>query len=310
MTGKKKLFLTLVPVLVVVLIAAGVVATLEARPLAPVRLATHYPWAMLAEEAQQIGDCTAAGCHKPADMHTCSQCHSEHGDAQLSKLTFGGLLMLTGDVPEPGYIPLNEILPYTEITRTHMPLLSFLTANGIDDFESVTLASSDGGFVTIERSNLTPEAMLLPYTDGARFADENLHVSSWLKGVTRIIVVGTERPLRIDGQDTSIGRLLLGPTRFITVEQAEVSLKSDTDGQVRQAQTASRVEGTAIDDVVANPAYRSLLVRSKDGKEQTLTAEEARGAALALVYGEVTLVLPERGRSQWISGVVEIVSQP
>ena len=39
-----------------------------------------------------------------------------------------------------------------------------------------------------------------------------------------------------------------------------------------------------------------------------LTAEEAQGAVLAQLGKDVVLVLPQRGRSQWVSGVVEIRS--
>jgi hypothetical protein len=181
----------------------------------------------------------------------------------------------------------------------------------VEDFQSVTLAASDGGFVTVERPNLTDEALLLPYVDGIRFAAEDLHVSTWLKGISRIIVVGADKPLLIDGEATSMGRLLLGTTSSVTIEQTDVMLKSDVDGQIRKAKTASRLEGAPVAAVVANPAFARLVVRDAQGREQTLTSEEAQGAVLAQVWGhpEVTLVLPSRGRAQWLSGVVEIRSE-
>ncbi len=67
---------------------------------------------------------------------------------------------------------------------------NFLAEHGAADFESVTLASRDEGFVTFAQPNLTEEALLMPHVDGLRFAAENLHVSTWLKGVWRIIIVG------------------------------------------------------------------------------------------------------------------------
>jgi hypothetical protein len=307
----KRTLIVLILVALVILALGGVaIATAAgARPLAPLRLAARASWGLLADEAATIDNCTAAGCHKPADLHTCGTCHDEHGDAQLTKVPFAGLLLLTGDVPKPGYIPINDILPVLEVTRTVMPLLDFLAQNKVADFESVTLSSSDGGFVTISRENLGPQSWLMPFADGVRFADENLHVSAWLKGIDRIIVVGRDKPLRIDGQDTSIGRLLLGPTAMVTIEQAEVMLKNDTDGQVRRAQTAFRIEGAPLSAVVANPTLTTLTVRDASGNEHTLTAEEARGAVLAVVYRHVTLVLPGGSRGQWITDVVEIRSQ-
>jgi len=308
MAPKTRLVLILVALVVLLVAGLVVAAAAGARPLAPFRLATHYSWGLLADEAATIDDCTAGGCHKPSDLHTCAACHDEHGDARLSKVTFGGLLLLTGDVPEPGYVPINEILPFHEITRTAMPLLDFLAQHGAGDFESVTFSASDGGFVTIGREDLSPESLLLPYSDGVRFADEKLHVSAWLKGIDRIVVVGRERPLRIDGQETSIGRLLLGPTRWVTVEQAEVMLKSEEDGRIRRARTASRVEGAVVIDLVTHAAFAMLRVRDARGQQRTLTVEEAQGALLAVVYGKVTLVLPGRSRSQWVPEVVEVAS--
>ncbi len=283
----------------------AVAAAAGARPLAPLRLLPRYSWDLLAEEAQTISGCTAAGCHTLDGMHTCARCHSRHGDAQLSAVAFGNLLLLTGDVPEPGYIPINDILPYREFTRTAMPLLDFLSQHGVDDFESVNLSSRDGGFVTIAREDLGPGSLLLPYADGVRFADEKLHVSAWLRGIDRIVVVGRERPLTIGGTATSIGRLLLGSTRWVTIEQTTVLLQDREDQQVRRAQTAMRVEGVPLADLLAGP----LRVRNARGEERFLTAEEAGRAVLAVVFGDVTIVVPGEGRGQWVRDVEEIYSE-
>jgi hypothetical protein len=307
LTSKTSRILLILVLLVVLVIGGGVVAAAGVKSLAPARLALHYPWNILAQEADTMNDCVE--CHEPADFHTCEACHDDHGAVEMASVPFNSLLLLTGDVPEPGYIPINEILPYREQPNTHVSLLDFLAEHGVTDFESVILTSRDGGFTTFERPNLTSKAFLMPYVDGVRFAAENLHISTWLKGVWQIIVVGTDRPLQIDGQATSIGRLLLGPTRSVTVEQTDVMLKSETDGQIRRGKTASRLEGAPIEAVVANADFQQLLVRDKSGQEHALTAEEAQGAVLTQIRGQVTLVLPERSRAQWVTDVVEIVSQ-
>jgi hypothetical protein len=299
----------LILLLLVALVAGGVAvaAALGAKTLAPARAAFNFPWAMLAEEADTMNGCVE--CHEPDKFHTCTTCHDEHGSAEMANVPFDSLLLLAGDVPQPGYIAINDILPYRDQPGTHVALLDFLAEQGVTDLQSVTLASRDAGFVTFERPNLTEEALLLPHVDGIRFAAENLHVSTWLKGVWRIIVVGSEKPLTIDGQATSIGRLLLGPTQSVTVEQTDVMFKSPTDGQVRTAMTASRIEGAPIQEVVANPGFRQLVIRDTKGQEQTLTAEQAQGALLAQLWEQVVLVLPGRGRAQWVTGVTEIVSE-
>jgi len=299
----------LVLLLVVALVVGGIAAAvaLDAPVLAPARSVLHFPWSMLAAEAGTMNDCFE--CHEPDKFHSCQTCHDDHGSAEMANVPFDDLLLLAGDVPEPGYIAINDILPYRDQPGTHVALLDFLAEQGVAEFESVTLASRDEGFVTLERPNLTAEALLMPHVDGMRFADDNLHVSTWLKGVWRMVVVGAETPLTIDGQATSMGRLLLGPTRSVTVEQTDVMFKSETGGQVRKAKTASRIEGAAVEDLIADPGFQQLVIRDSKGREQTLAAEEARGALLAQMWGQPVLVLPGRGRSQWIIGVVEITSQ-
>ena len=299
-------WLILVVLIALVMGGVAVAAALGGKALAPARAAFHYPWGMLAEEAETMNACVE--CHEPAKFHTCATCHDDHGSAEMAGVPFNSLLTLTGDVPKPGYIPINEVLPYRDQPHTHIALLDLLSQHGVTDFESVTLTSLDGGFTTFERQVLDEEALLLPHLDGVRFAAENLHISTWLKGITRIIVVGPEKPLKVDGQLTSFGRLLLGPTRCVTAEQTDVMLKSPTDGQVRKGKTASRVEGAPIEEIVAHPDFAILLVRDADGREHTVTAADARGAVLAQLWGHVVLVLPERGRPQWIEGVIEIAS--
>jgi hypothetical protein len=291
--------------LLVLLIGVGV--ALSAPKASPVRLAAQYPTDMLLEEARTMNDC--AECHETAQFHTCATCHDEHGAVELENVPFYAVIALSGDVPEPGYVLLNEVLPYPEHPNTHIPLLDALAQQGVTAFEQVTLASDDEGFVTVTRDNLTDEALLMPYADGVRFAAPNLHISAWIKGITRIIVVGAETPLEVDGEATSIGRLLLGPTRSVTVEEAEVMLKSEEDGAVRTARVASRITGVPLAEVVADPDFTTLTVEDAAGETHTLTAEEAADALLSQVQGRTTLVLPERGRGRWIDDVVALDTQ-
>ncbi|MFZ5918071.1 MAG: hypothetical protein ACOYZ7_14105 [Chloroflexota bacterium] len=303
----KRFWLILLIVIALVVGGAAVAVATGAKVAAPARSAFHYPWSMLADEAETMNDCVE--CHEPAKFHTCDACHDDHGSVEMANVPFDDLLLLQGDVPQPAYIPVNDILPYRDQPGSHVALLDFLADHGVTEFESVTLASRDEGWITIDRDNLTAGALLMPHVDGVRFADENLHVSTWLKGVWRFIVVGVDKPLTLDGYRTSMGRLLLGPTASVTIEQTDVMLRSETDGQVRQAKTAGRIEGAALADIVADPGFDTLLVRDAAGGEHSLTAAEARGAVLAQMGNQIVLVLPDRGRALWIAGVVELVSE-
>lgn len=294
-------------ILVAVLLVVGggaIGVSVGAQKPVPWRLVRSFPLDVLAEEAYTMNDCLE--CHEPAKFHTCTTCHDDHGAIEMENVPFYAGITFAGDVSNPGYVLINAILPYRAQPNTHLSLLDFLAQQGVEDFESVTLASVDGGFVSISKENLTASGLLMPYEDGIRFADENLHISTWIKGIRRIIVVGRETPLVIDGQPTSIGRLLIGPTQLVTLEQTDVMLQSPEDGEIHRASTASRVEGAPVSMIVANPAFTQLTVRDGSGKETALSAEDARGALLIQSRGQVTLALPGRGRSQWIADVVEL----
>ena len=301
--GLMTVFVLLV-ILVAILVAA---AEAGVKPLSPIRQAIHYPWSLLVDEANTRSQCVK--CHEAEEQHTCSTCHDAHGGIEMSAVPFDGLVWLLGDVPKPGYMDINDILPYRDQPDTFVTLLDFMAKQEVEDWESITMASLDGSIVTVDRANITEEAVLVPHKDGMRFAAMNLHISTWLKGVTRFTVVGKDTPLTIDGQATSIGRVLLGPTLSVTVEETDVMLKSEEDGQIRKAKTASRLDGAPVASLVANPGFQRLIVRDKTGREQTLSAEEAAGAALVQTWGKTVLVLPSRGRGLWIQDVVQITSQ-
>lgn len=283
---------------IVALLAAAVLLTWE-RGL-PLRLVRHYSIDELTDTARTMDEC--AECHEGVDFHSCSTCHDDHGAVEFADLPFYNMILFTGDVPRPGYVEVNEILPYRDHPATHVLLQEFLEQQGADAYESVTLVSRDGGFVTIERENLTDQAMLLPYADGIRFASEDLHVSTWLKGISTVVIVGQERDLILNGEPTSIGRLLLGATREVTVESAKVMFASETDGEVREAYTASRVWGAAVADLTGGYGS-SVEVSTRDGEVHRLSSEDAAGAVLIPGVQGPVLVLPENSRSGWISGV-------
>lgn len=294
--------------LIAAVVVVGGSAVLGLRRSMPVQLLSHYPLELLAEEANTMIEC--AECHEAETFHSCNTCHDDHGAVEFADVPFYAVVSLNGDVPSPGFVLLHEILPYQEQPYTHLPLLTFLANQGVTDFETVTMASKDGGFITVSRDQLSEESLLLPYTDGIRFADENLHISSWLKGITDFIVVDHDTPLTIDGQATSMGRLLLGPIRSVTVEETEVKLRNEETGEVRTAKTASRLEGAALEDLLSHRDFSSLEITTADEQTVTLTEEIARGAILANQRGEVTLILPNRGRSDWVRGVVALRSAP
>jgi hypothetical protein len=149
--------------------------------------------------------------------------------------------------------------------------------------------------------------MLVPYIDGVRFITESVHSSTWLKGISRITIVSKGTPLTIDGKSTSVGRLLLGETVRVTVEGSEVMLTGE-EGKTSRAFVANWAEGPRLLSLLENPSPESVVVTDSEGNQIEFNYDEIQDAIIAIVRDQVTLVLPERGRSVWPTKIVKIES--
>lgn len=289
-----------------VLLTLGLVLILllTFRPM-PFTLLSKFNLDTLWTEGTTMVAC--AECHKTADFHSCDTCHDDHGAVELSGVTFFEVVELTGDVPDPTFVRINEILPDQKNLGTHITLFEFLRQNGVEQFESVTFTTSDGGLTTIGFEFLDDTAMLVPYMDGVRFITESVHSSTWLKGIKRIIIVGTEKPLTIDGEKTSIGRLLTGETIRLTVEGSEVMLTNDS-GETNLAYVANWAEGALLLPHLKTLQPESVYITDVKGATVELSIDEVQNAVIGIVRDKVTLILPNRGRSAWPTEIIEIES--
>jgi len=238
----------------------------------------------------------------------CVSCHQLHGAINLSDVPFNALVLLTGDVPEPRWISVNDILPYRHAGQASLSLPDLLAENGVQDFKEVSLISTDGGIVTLARENVTGRSLLLPYLEGIRFQDDNLHISTWLKGINKIIVVREDLPIIIDGRATSIGRLLRENTLTVVAERSHPMYRSEEDGQVREGEYSHLHTGAPIASVVSHPDFATLSVTDADGETHIIDARQAEQAILTIYYGKSTLLLPDLHKGEWISDVVSVES--
>lgn len=252
-----------------------------------------------------MNECTE--CHDGEEFHACETCPDDHGVMELANVTFFEVIELTDDVPDPSFNRMNAILPDQDNLGTHITLFEFLSQNGIFDYESVRFFTNDGGLTTIEKGYLDKTAMLVLYIDGVRFIPESIHSSTWLKGITKIHIVGKGKPLSNDSNQTSIVRLLLGDTTRLTVEGSDVMLTSDT-GDVSQAFVANWLEGAALLPLLENPHSNGITITTSADEQIDMRADEIQGAVLAIAHNEVTLIPPGRGRSAWPTEIVAIES--
>ena len=303
---EKKTFKRFVPFIIIIALLAGIliIGLITLKPM-PVALLGEYGLDTLWEEGMVMNEC--AECHSGDEFHSCDTCHDDHGSSELTNISFYEVIELTGDVPNPSFVRVNELLPDQENTGTHITVIDFLSQNGVDSFDSISFITNDGGITTIEAEFLDDEAMLLPFIDGVRFASETLHVSSWLKGICRIVVIGNEKPLVIDGEATSIGRLLIGSTMRVSVENADVMLTND-EGDTSHALVGNWFEGVVLTSLLKTPSPKYVTLTVSTNETFELNGEEIKDAILGIVGDQVTLILPDRGRSAWPTNIIEINS--
>jgi hypothetical protein len=304
MTKKNKSWFIPLIIIITLLVGLLIVMAITLKPM-PIALLSEYGIHALWEEGLMMNEC--AECHSGDEFHTCETCHDEHGSSELTNIGFYEVIELTGDVPDPSFVRVNELLPNQEKRGTFVTIVDFLSQYGVNDFQSVSFITSDGGIATIESQYLDKEAMLLPYVDGIRFASETLHASSWLKGINRIVVIGEDKPLTIDGNATSIGRLLIGNTTRLSVESADVML-ADEDGDTSHALVGNWIEGAPLLPLLKNTSPDSIILTDTSGETIELRGEQIANAILGVVSDKVTLILPDRGRSAWLSDIVKIES--
>jgi hypothetical protein len=240
----------------------------------------------------------------------CVECHQLHGAITLDNVPFNAFVLLTGDVPEPRLIGVNEMLPYRLAGQASISLLQLLAQNGVEDFKEVSLISTDGGIVTLERQYVSDRSLLLAYVESVRFKDDGLHVSTWLKGINKIVVVGNDLPIIVDGRATSMGRLLRENTLTVISERSYPMYHSEEDGQIREGEYSHLHTGAPLEDLVAHADFATLTVTDAQDQAYTIDARTAEGAILTIYYGEPTLMFPDLHKGEWVADVVKIVSNP
>ncbi len=243
---------------------------------------------------------------------SCASCHDVHASIEWEDAPFQSQIWILGDVPEATYILVNDLFPYRNSEGgDSISLLELVARYGAKDVSRVAIESLDGGIVTLTREYLTPESMLVPYMEGVRFKDQNQHESTWLKGVRWIIVEGTATPLMVDGQATSMGRLLLQDRTTVIAEGGDAIYKSPLDGKTYRGDYAHTYTGARLSQLLPpERSYSRLRVRDEKGRSNEYARDEVADALIATVSGRPTLLLPQASRGRWVSGVVEITALP
>jgi hypothetical protein len=237
----------------------------------------------------------------------CASCHDVHGAIEWEDAPFQSQVWIMGDVPEATYFFVSDLFPYhRQEMGTAISLPDLLARYGAGNFSQVAVESLDGGIVILDRQYVTELSRLVPYLEGIRFIDENQHQSTWLKGVRWIIVVGEETPLTIDGQATSMGRLLMSNRATAVAEGGDALFISPRDGKTYRGDYARLYTGARLGHLLGEGVYTTVEAYDAQGRSRSYSAEEVADALIATVDGRPALVLPNAPRREWTLDVIGI----
>ncbi len=104
-------------------LAVIVLIVIATKPM-PVALLKEFSFGTLWEEGVKMNEC--AECHDGAEFHDCTTCHDDHGAVEMAGIQFYAVVDLTGDVPDPSFVRINEVLPNQENADTHITVQDLL----------------------------------------------------------------------------------------------------------------------------------------------------------------------------------------
>jgi hypothetical protein len=246
----------------------------------------------------------------PGGGARCSKCHELHGGLRYEDIKTDGWIHLTGDVPHPVWIETARLFETHRIDDLPgVGLLDLLAEYGCDEFRRIVLISLDGGHVAIASQDLTDSARLVPHLGAARFADERLHSSAWLRAIVEVCVVGDAPAIDVEGQETTFGALLAGDRMTAVTEPARVMQTDESTGRTYRNVASRLVTGVPVTRLI-DPACLRVRVMTSDGALQ-FDAGQIGDAVLGRDEheGHLMLVLPGRSRSAWPVGVTAIACE-
>ena len=245
--------------------------------------------------------------HLPAGGERCSKCHDLHSAVRMEEVSCDAWLRLTGDVPEPADIDVAQLF------RTHsidnlpgVTIRDLLAEHRCASFHRVVIISGDGGHVAIDATDLTDTARLVPHLNAARFADERLHESAWLRGVTEICIVGDEPVLHITGQATTYGTLLAQERMTVLTESGRSALRDEATGRKRRNVTSRLITGVPLTSILDGTCYSVVVATGPASTRFQSSALLNAVISRDPRTNQVVLVVPTQPRNEWLSGVTAV----
>jgi len=242
----------------------------------------------------------------------CSECHAEgHGSTLAPDMIINGTILLTGDTPRDEYVVVDSIfkLPQRDISTLEsqiqggvpsrgVPVLDFLKAHGVDDFDRLSIYADDF-MLSLKRDQVTGDTIFVPKEYSLRILGPNMPIATWLEGVRSIVVVDESAGDRItvNGKDISFGQMIESG-----MQTMPVSLR--TLGYIYHNETYSfdtgfLVNGISLKDLLIEEGYTSFRSVSVDGLSISGNGVLTGSYFLTRNNGTIVLASADKNRPNW-----------
>jgi hypothetical protein len=225
-----------------------------------------------------------------------------------------GTIRLMGDTAEDLSIPVRDIvaLGMTDIpsirnrnggetSSAGVPVPVFLEAYGVREYDRLVFYADDY-MLTIDRSNVTGEMIMVPDGVSIRLFCGNLPICSWVKNVRRVVVVGDGgSSIMLDGRPVSFGSMLDDGIETMAYHRGTSGYI--TNGTERDVETAGVAEGIALKSLLFKKSYldfTAVTVTSDSVAERFSRTEILSGSLfLTRFQGRIKLAADDELVAGW-----------
>jgi hypothetical protein len=240
-----------------------------------------------------------------------------HGADATTGMNANDTILLTGDTPNDEVIPVPDIfkLPQIDVVAlkardgvgihyTGVPVIEFLKAYGVSDFDSLVFYADDYE-LTINKDNITNETILIPYGSSLSIEGSNLPVNAGVKNIKSIVVIGgnSEDSLSLNDRQVSYGSML--GDGIDTMVYSRMTTGYQVGDREYQVETGYVASGISLGDLLFKEGYTdfsNVTIIGGGATENYTRPEVLKGNFMLTRYhGEIKLATADENAQQWIT---------
>lgn len=242
----------------------------------------------------------------------CEECHAEgHGSVIAPDVNVNGTILLTGDLAKDEYIIVADIfkMPQKDVSTLEsqypegipsrgVPVLEFLEAHGVRDFDRLVIYADDF-MLSLKRSDINENTVLVPKEYSIRILGDNMPIATWLEGINTIVIVGSGKgdAIKVDNSTVSYGQMLDSGMQTMPVSLRSLGYVYKNDSY--SFDTGFMVTGISLKDLLFKEGYTSFNSVSVDGISISRNGVLTGSYFLTRNNGTIVMATADKNRPQW-----------